>query len=222
MLTTARVHRTKSIRQILGISIFALFASQPSFGALVLLYDGTGLPANQAWLTYAGLGGVAQQSNTVDGVRLQTDLPVSAGYSNYTIFSTLKNPSFPSLNPNVGFELAFSLAVTSENHTSNDRAGFSTILLGSDKKGIELGFWVNEIWAQASTPLFQHAEGVAIDTTIRRDYRVRVLNNTYTLFAGANSILTGSVRDYTAFNGFPYTLSNFVFLGSLIRNSRYV
>lgn len=28
------------------------------------------------------------------------------------------------------------------------RAGYSVILLGHDAKGIELGFWTNEIWAQ--------------------------------------------------------------------------
>ena len=195
------------------ILTLVLCLAQSSFGALVLLYDGTGLPASQPWLGFAGLGGVAQQSSVVDGVRLQTDLPVSAGYSNYLLPNVLKNAAFPTLNPSLGFELAFSLAVTAENHTSNDRAGFSAIILGSDQKGIELGFWTNEIWAQASTPLFQHAEGVAIDTTVRRDYRIQVLNNSYTLFAGANALLTGSTRDYTTFASFPYTQSNFLFLG---------
>ncbi len=194
-------------------SIIVLLASQPSYGALVVLYDGSGLPASQPWLSFAALGGVSQQTSVAGGVNLQTDLAVSAGYSNYLLPNIPKNAAFPSLNSNLGFELAFTLSVNTENHTSTDRAGFSAIILGSDRKGIELGFWTNEIWAQASTPLFQHAEGVAIDTTSRRDYRVQITNNSYTLFDGANALLTGSTRDYTAFGSFPYTQANFLFLG---------
>jgi len=198
---------------VIRIATLVLLLAQPSFGEFVLLYDGTGLPASQPWLGFAGLGGFAQQTSVADGVRLQTDLPASAGYSNYLLPSVLKNAAFPTLNSNLGFELTFSLAVTAENHISNDRAGFSAIILGSDRKGIELGFWTNEIWAQASTPLFRHAEGVSIDTTVRRDYRIQILNNSYTLFDAANVLLTGSTRNYTAFNSFPYTQSNFLFLG---------
>ncbi len=192
------------------------FASAPLPGAMILLYDGSGLPSSQPWLSFASdgilSGGAAQQTTTVDGVRLQTDSVVKAGYSNFSPFSVLKNPLFPTLNRNNGFELSFSLAIASENHVSNDRAGFSVILLGSDAKGIELGFWGNEIWAQASSPLFQHAEGVAVDTSTRRNYRLQILDNTYGLFDGASSLLSGAVRDYSAF-GSPYTLSNFLFLG---------
>ena len=212
MFMVLRVLFTKAVG-ILCVATLVLFLSQPTLGALVLLYDGSGLPANQAWLGFAGLGGISQQTSVAGGVRLESDLPVSAGYSNYLFPNLLKNAAFPTLNPNLGFELAFSLAVTSENHTSNDRAGFSAIILGSDRKGIELGFWSNEIWAQSSTPLFQHAEGISIDTTVRRDYRIQILNSSYTLFDGSNTLLAGSVRDYTAFNSFPYTQSNFLFLG---------
>ena len=193
--------------------VFALVLSQSAFADLVLLYDGTGLPSSQAWLGFAGLGGVAQQTSVPGGVRLQTDTEVSAGYSNYLLPGLLKNAAFPSLNANVGFELSFSLAVTAESHSSNDRAGFSAIILGSDRKGIELGFWTNEIWAQSSNPLFTHAESVAVNTTLRRDYRLQIVANTYTLFDGSNTLLTGATRDYTAFNSFPYTQANFLFLG---------
>ncbi len=195
------------------VTVIAVVLSPASSGALVVLYDGAGLPASQPWLNFVGVGGVFQQTSVPAGVNLQTDLAVSAGYSNYLLPNLPKNAAFPTLNPNLGFELAFTLAVNVENHTSNDRAGFSAIILGNDRRGIELGFWTNEIWAQSSNPLFQHAEGVAIDTTVRRDYRIQIANNSYTLFEGANTLLTGSVRDYTAFNSFPYTQSNFLFLG---------
>ncbi len=213
MFTLTSIFIRNSMIGVLGIVTCVLLGSQSARGDLIVLYDGSGLPATQPWFGFAALGGAAQQSSVVDGVRLQTDLPVSAGYSNYVFPNIPKNASFPSLNSSLGFELAFSLAVTAENHLSNDRAGFSAIILGSDKKGIELGFWTNEIWAQASSPLFQHAEGVAINTTVRRDYRIRILKNSYTLFAGSDSLLTGTTRDYTAFTSFPYTQSNFVFLG---------
>jgi PEP-CTERM motif len=128
------------------------------------------------------------------------------------IFSTFKNGAFPALNRNVGVELNFSLIIPSESHSNNNRAGFSAILLGSDQKGIELGFWTNEIWAQSSSPLFQHAEGVAIDTSISRNYRLQILNDAYTLVEGSNSLLSGNVRNYSSF-GAPYSLSSFLFLG---------
>jgi hypothetical protein len=189
----------------------------------VNLYNGTGLPGNQPWLSFASdgilSGGTATQSTVAGGARLQTDLAVSAGYSNYTPFSALKNGAFPVLNRNVGFELNFSLMISTESHSNNNRAGFSAILLGSDQQGIELGFWTNEIWAQSSSPLFQHAEGVAIDTTISRNYRIQILNNAYTLLEGSNSLLSGNLRDYSSF-GAPYSLPSFLFLGDNTSSGR--
>ncbi|MEQ1826985.1 MAG: hypothetical protein ABL921_13605 [Pirellula sp.] len=198
--------------------VFALVVATPNLWAdTITLYDGAGLPANQSWLAYTSIGGAATQSSVAGGVRLQTDLQSQSGYSNYTILSTLKNAAFPTLNRSVGFELSFSLAIASESHSNNDRAGFSTILLGSDRRGIELGFWNNEIWAQSSSPLFQHAEGVAVNTSVVRNYRLQILNDVYTLMDGNNLLLSGAVRDYTAFNGapggVPYSLANYAFLG---------
>lgn len=186
-------------------------------GDFIVLYDGTGLPASQAWLAYADdrlvTGGNASQSTTPNGIRLQTDLPIKSGFSNYTPFAQLKNPAFPTLDRGLGFELSFVLAITSENHASVDRAGFSVLLLGSDSRGIELGFWENEIWAQTSNPIFKHGEGVSIDTRQQRSYQLRIVNDTYSLLEGSTSLLSGSVRDYTASGQLPYTLPNYLFLG---------
>ncbi len=180
---------------------------------LITLFDGNGLPANQPWLSYASSGGSATQTEQTSGVRLVTDLAASAGYSNYTPLAALKNGTFPSLNRTNGFELNFNLAVSSENHSSNDRAGFSVSLIGSDVRGIELGFWGNQIWAQESSPLFTHGETINFDTSVQRDYRLRVQDNSYALFSGGNQLLSGSIRNYTAFGAPPYILPNFVFLG---------
>jgi len=180
---------------------------------LITLFDGNGLPANQPWLSYASSGGTATQTGQASGVRLVTDLAASAGYSNYTPLATLKNGNFPSLNRANGFELNFNVAVSSENHSRNDRAGFSITLIGSDVRGIELGFWGNQIWAQEESPLFTHGETVDFDTSVQRDYRLRVQDNSYALFSGGDQLLTGSIRNYTAFGAPPYILPNFLFLG---------
>ncbi len=90
------------------------------------------------------------------------------------------------------------------------RAGYSVILLGHDAKGIELGFWTNEIWAQNSD--FTHAENITIDTTIERNYRLQILNDNYQLFENNNSILSGNLRIYPS-PSTPYSLPNYVFFG---------
>ncbi len=197
---------------LLVVSSFPSWAT----AALVTLYDGQGFPANQAWLAYRDnsllTGGTATQAVVAGGIQLQTDAAVSAGYSNYDLLS-IKNPQFPTLDRTQGFELSFTAQVLSENHSSNDRAGFSVLLLGADRQGIELGFWQNEIWEQTSNPLFKHGQGIGLDTTLQRTYRLRILGNGYTLSEGANTLLNGSLRDYTAAGFPPYTLPNFLFLG---------
>ncbi|HNB53182.1 MAG TPA: hypothetical protein PK530_14625, partial [Anaerolineales bacterium] len=68
-------------------------------------------------------------------------------------------PDFPDLNRADGFKVDLSLQISQELHSNNNRAGFSLIVLSDDKKGIELAFWENEIWAQNDTAtggLFTH------------------------------------------------------------------
>lgn len=142
-----------------------------------------------------------------------------------------------------GYTLRFDVRVTQEDHSPAsadknsdglaDRAGFSLIVISSDKKGLELGFWQNEIWPQSDDPLFIHdpdAERAFFDTTaggagqsglLRFD--LQVLGSSYDLFTvaangGANPILSGSLRDYTAApisfpNPNPYIVPNLLFFG---------
>lgn len=200
------------------LAVFFLLTSTAECG-LVTLYSGTGLPANEAWLSYGNdaliSGGSATQNSVAGGVELQTNLAVSAGYSNYLPTFSLKNAAFPSLSRTDGFALDFRLQVQSENHISNDRAGFSVILLDQDHTGIELGFWENEIWAQSDSPLFQHAESAAISTTAAHDYRLEILGSGYSLFQSGTQVLSGSLRNYEAFSGpvDPYELAQFLYLG---------
>ncbi|MFN9593196.1 MAG: hypothetical protein ACK56G_10865 [Pirellulaceae bacterium] len=60
--------------------------------------------------------------------------------------------------------------------------------------------------------MFQHGEGVTIDTRITRDYRLQILGDRYALAADGLTILEGDVKDYSSF-GTPYSLPNFLFLG---------
>ena len=114
------------------------------------------------------------------------------------------HPLVGTLDRAAGFTVGISLLVEREAHASPDRAGFSLIVLGSDSKGVELGFWGNEVWAQTSAPLFTHGEGAAFDTTKSlTDYALTILGGNYSLKAGGQTILTGQVRDYSAF-GLPY------------------
>lgn len=128
-------------------------------------------------------------------------------------------PEFPILDRTAGFQLDFSLQIEHESHRNNNRAGFSLIVLSDDARGIELAFWENEIWVQSDDStggLFKHGEGVVFPTTTALiDYRLTVLDDIYTLTADTQPILSGPVRDYSTFEGFPdpYETPNFLFLG---------
>jgi hypothetical protein len=127
-------------------------------------------------------------------------------------------PAFPTLDRTTGFQLNFTVQVEIESHSKNNRAGFSVILLDQDAKGIELAFWENEIWAQnddRTGKLFTHGEGVDFPTTGLKEYQVDITGDTYMLSANGSPILSGPVRDYSKFDGFPdpYETPNFLFLG---------
>lgn len=192
----------------------------PVVGRSTGLYNGSlnigsGLPADQEFV-YLNLDGLAVQSFAGGVTTLNTTAAnaVQAGY--------FHNPPFfagPVLNRLEGYTLRFTVQVVSESHATNHRAGFSVILLSSDLQGIELGFWADEIWAQeggAAPGLFTRAEGAAFNTTAGLiPYELTVLGDSYALSTGNTPILSGKLRDYTAFAGFPdpYETPNFIFLG---------
>ncbi|HUE99995.1 MAG TPA: hypothetical protein VMN99_12135 [Anaerolineales bacterium] len=135
------------------------------------------------------------------------------------VASGATTPGFPSLNRTAGFQVNFTVQVESESHANNHRAGFSVIILSEDNTGIELAFWQNEVWVQSDDNtggLFRHGEGIAFATTNGLiDYRVTIIGDSYTLAAKAEPILSGPLRDYSTFDGFPnpYKTPNFLFLG---------
>ncbi len=135
--------------------VFSLAFAHPA-RAQVVLYDGAlnTAPSDQGW-AYQAFPGPAGETATVSvggGVTTLTTTGangIQAGYSRIAPFS---------LDRATGFTLDFDVKLLSEAHASNDRAGFSVIVLSHDKKGIELGFWDGLVWAQSDSPFFTHAE----------------------------------------------------------------
>ncbi|NJN86001.1 MAG: hypothetical protein HC881_06410 [Leptolyngbyaceae cyanobacterium SL_7_1] len=211
----------------------------PFIGQSITLYDGSlgTLPSDQG-LTFLGTGGT--QTVVTGGVELNTsgDPLVSAGYFSNPALT-------PVLDRTSGYTISFSAQLINEARTASanknndgkdDRAGFSLIAVSSDGVGaIELGFWGDRVWAQedgttqanpAAQPvdgnasddfltLFTQAESVAFNTTALVNYDLTVFQNTYSLFANDTLILSGELRDYTAFTGAadPYQTPNLIFFG---------
>ncbi|MBW4445924.1 MAG: DUF4347 domain-containing protein [Spirirestis rafaelensis WJT71-NPBG6] len=225
-LTSAPVTKTISLTAVNDAPVIAI----P--GASFDLYNGTGTPNSQGFiyqtLPYLPTGTI-QNGNQLNTSTTITDY---VGYA-------AKAELMPILDRNTGYSIKFSAQITSENHSNSgadkngdgkaDRAGFSVTVIGNDKKGLELGFWTNEIWAQndgiAEPPggnLFTHGEGTTnFTTTTQKSYELKILGNNYSLFAdnNQNAILSGNLRDYTSSTtpaflpSNPYNTPNFLFFG---------
>jgi hypothetical protein len=219
---------------------------KPVIGNTVVLYNGatdtlpttTTLPNSKGWIYNSTPGAVIAKTGGVTNINTTVNAGVQAGFAN--ISQTLDNTK--------GYTVSFTAQVVAESRTStanknndgkDDRAGFSVLVVSSDNtKAIELGFWENRIWAQedgtsqinpALEPddspesnfrtLFTQAESVTFDTKNQLvNYDLAVQGDNYTLFADGNAILSGTMRNYTAFNKLPaainpYTRSNNIFFG---------
>lgn len=110
--------------------------------------------------------------------------------------------TMPTLTRQNGFQLHFTMRVVEESHVSPHRAGINVTVISADLWGIELAFWQNEIWAQEGgdpPALFTHAEGAAFDTTADFvAYELEIIEDIYRLSADGVPILSGPLRDYTA------------------------
>lgn len=215
------------------ISALVALAATPAFGSTVL-FQGAGaqLPGAQGFLyvTNPPFGAKALQDATGGVTTLDTtaDITESAGYFTHNPITGDKvHLATPALDRAAGFTLSFDLAILAENHGTNvNRGGFSVIAVTSDRKAIELAFWTTEIWAYNFNGAdFTHGEGVARDPSLLDDltrYDLVVQGNDYTLKVGGSSILTGSLRDYTAWPGVnlgllgtldPYDKPGMIFFG---------
>ncbi|KAM3091462.1 hypothetical protein ACKFKG_25945 [Phormidesmis sp. 146-35] len=207
----------------------ALFTGATSSSAATLtLYDGsknTSLSA-QGWMSSIPLG--VSQTVSAGATTLNTTAndALQAGYA--------RIPTNFALDRNRGYTLGFNIRLLSETHSSsNDRAGFSVIALGADKKGVELGFWTDtlkktgSIWAQndgaTKPPRFTRGETTAFNpgTALTR-YELSVKDNSYNLFANRNyqaPILSGVLRNYSLEGSF-YSTSNSLFFGDNTTSAR--
>jgi hypothetical protein len=219
----------------------------PVIGRNIVLYNGASdtlptttsfTPDAKGWIYSSNSGAVVTNTGGVTNLNTTADAGVQAGFANTT----------QTLNNTTGYTVSFNAQVLAESRTStanknndgkDDRAGFSILVVSNDNtKAIELGFWEDRIWAQddgttqinpALEPddspqsnfrtLFTQAESVVLDTkTNPLNYDLTVQGNNYTLFANGNTILSGTMRNYTAFNKLPaainpYIRSNNIFFG---------
>jgi Domain of unknown function (DUF4347)/Lamin Tail Domain/RTX calcium-binding nonapeptide repeat (4 copies) len=231
-LTSTPVTKTISLTAVNDAPIIGVS------GASFQLYNGisTTTPDTQGFI-YQALPYLPTNTTKI-GNQLTTSISDYVGYA-------AKAELMPILDRNVGYSIKFGTEIVSENHSGigadkngdgkADRAGFSVTVIGNDKKGIELAFWTNEIWAQndgAAEPtstdltqtLFTHGEGTTISgftTQTSKNYEIKVIGNTYSLFREdyATAILTGNLREYTSFAtpaylpSNPYQTPNFLFFG---------
>src|SRR5262245_14133805 len=163
------------------VAALAASPSAPAAAATTTLYDGAlgGTPNTQGaflYLTHSASPPLAASQSFANGATtLTTTLKISdqAGYFDF---------SLPQADRAAGFAVRFTAQVLEEDHSgSDDRAGFSVIVLDKDHQGIELGFWEDQVWAQ-SGPQFTRAETTTLDTTTALiDYTLIVQGNNYTL-----------------------------------------
>lgn len=210
----------------------ALAAANTAGAATQVLYGPPGTdsdPTQTGWL--AGSLFLSSASFSAAGVSLA---PLAgnaslAGYSNHSAALVLDplapkvNPAFPVLDSAVGYRLSFGMDLDAESHTGNDnRAGFSVTLIGHDRRGVEIGFQNDRIFAQSlSGNSFVAAEHTTVASFVQAAFAANrwdldVLGQTYTLRLGGQTALSGPTRDFSSYAGTgqnAYRTPDFVFFG---------
>ena len=143
--------------------------------------------------------------------------PLSSTYYNTTTFNS------STLDQTTGYTINFTVnldTVTDNTTTSNPRAAFSIIAISGDKKGIEIGFRTDEIFAQSNNFTSQ-AQTALFTTTSPTTYKLTVFADNYSLSSNGTPIINGALQNYVfnpassdpplPFN--PYTTSSFLFFG---------
>ena len=205
--------RLLALLATLAILQLVAFAA-PTRAAQAVLYDGSaaGQTLGDQGFIYVTLPQppVAATASYAAGGTTLTTTGSQADYAGFSIRATSQVP----LARATGFTLRFTLQLLAEAHSEEHRAGLSVIMLADDRRGIELGLWDDEIWAQNDGPaLFTHGEGATFDTTQQIDYALTIHGERYSLAADGVQILEGPLRDYTA-SIFPtYSVPNYIWLG---------
>lgn len=204
---------------IFGSAAYSYHPALVGEGKTLVLYDAASrdIPSASVMSFTDFPPGVALPTFSEGATVVDTTISGTDTYAGW-VAGEVMTPDFPILDSAAGVRVNFTVQMDSEAHTNNDRAGFSVIILDKAAKGIELSFWENEIWVKSDDVtggLFKHGEGITFATNALTDYQVTFAGDTYTLTANAQPLLTGPLRDYSAFAGFPdpYETPNFLFLG---------
>lgn len=204
-----------------------LILSTHAQASILTLYDGTSgvTPANftPQQLTYFSVnGGTETYQGAEQATQLTTSLLDYAGYSNFATNGSLVNPNFPTLNRVEGYSIRFTMNLLAEAHTNNDRAGFSLLAVSSDAasgnlSSIEIGIQGDRVFSQETG--FTTGESTAFDALSKGyvEYELSVLGTSYSFSADGTELISGSLRDYTAWDSGglpdPYEIPNFIFFG---------
>lgn len=161
--------------------------------APVTLFDANaGLPTAQGWSFVSVPAGIAP--SVTEGVYT---LDTHGGGSDAFRAGNLRT-SPVALDHAAGYVLAFDLRVLAESHANANRAGFSILAVGDDPtRSIELAFWTDEVWVYEYDAGFKKGASHAVDTTVTRDYALRVDGGQFTLAIDGVTRLTGALQDYT-------------------------
>lgn len=195
------LHNKTAVRAVAcALGVAGLLGGAAAHAQAVYLGSLGTTPAAQGWSAFVPFP--ASESVSAGAVTLDTMVggSLQAGYS----YGGL------AIDSGAGFTLSFTTQLVSESHASGNRAGFSVILLDSAHQGIELGFWTDQVWAQEVG--FTKAESALFNTTAMTDFLLNLHNGAYLLWANGVALLSGAMRDYSAF-GLPYSLANFLFMG---------
>jgi hypothetical protein len=203
-------------------------------------------PSTGTWFSFQNSAAAPLSQGTVTSnavangnLNLAVNTPAFAGYSNYQvnvpslsdllrsapITTNVLNTNTPVLDRIQGYTFSFTGQVLSESRDAgsdkngdgkDDRGGFVVTLNGNDKKGIELEFWTNRIWARddgttqidpsiqaepgtTDRTLFAQAEYVDISNNGGdHTYDITLKGNSYTVYVDGVAKLSGRIRDYVA------------------------
>ena len=191
----------------IALLIASMLAPAMLTAAPVTLYDGNtnALPASPWTVLTLGYSAVANTGYTNFNSTALNGFQGGASRTD-VVFDTEQ-----------GFWLRFLIRLNSELHSSNDRAGLSIIVTGANLEAIELGFWIDQVWAQNEG--FTKGESGAITNGTFIQYNLLVQNGTYQLFGNSSPLVNGLLRNYTSF-GAPYNISNFLFIGDDTTSAR--
>jgi|GEM_PF-1258453 len=163
--------------------------------------------------------GSQQFMNTVIGTELISSVDQIAGYTNYNSSTqnnvltptTFLNPSFPDLNPHLGYTLSFTAQLASQTNMTPIDAGFDVILMSNQSGiGIDLGFRnpntlnnTPDIFALDSnlTSVAESNSNIGNILSALTTYHLTITDTTYVLSAGGADLLSGALKDYSDATG---------------------